>query len=145
MNASRCWIVEEFVPEGLDPEGLEARWHDRQLRTRSRFSKWKEKLRRKDKNIRPEHWRIIRPSGDRWEDVRRRDRMVLSEAMEAVRNLHRSFPGLTLRVRNLRDDHVILGAILCADIPVVQPNTMGANSAQAFNNGFSGGVHHLKN
>jgi hypothetical protein len=138
MNASRCWIVEEFVPEGPESPAFG--------RNRSRFSEWKEKLSRRDRDIRPEHWRIIRPSGDRWEDVRRRDRMVLSEAMEAVRNLHRSFPGLTLRVRNLRDDHVILGAILCADMPaVVQPNTMGANSAQAFNNGFSGGVHHLKN
>jgi hypothetical protein len=134
VNASRCWIVEEHVPEGFEPPAV---------RNRSRFSEWKEKRSRKDPEVRPEHWRVIRIAGDRWEDVRRRDRMVLTEAMEAIRNLQRVWPRKTLRVRNLRDDHVIMGAILCADIPVVQPNTGSISPGQAFNNGFSGS--HSKN
>jgi hypothetical protein len=138
MNASRCWIVEEHVAAGPEPTPSFGQ------RNRSRFSEWKEKTRRKNKEIRPEHWRIIRTDGNRWEDVRRRDRMILPEAMEAIRTLHQQFPGLVFRVRSLKDDHVIMGAIVCADIPRVQPG--GTSAMRPQNNGFGGGgVSHSKN
>lgn len=144
MNSSRCWIVEEFVHAGPEPQPSFGQ------RNRSRFAEWKEKIARKQRDIRPEHWRIIRESGDRWEDVRRRDRMILPEAMEAIRNLHQKFPGLTLRLRNLKDGNVVMGAILCADIPRVQPNTGPMNGVQASSNGRGfgapmGGLSHSKN
>jgi hypothetical protein len=100
--------------------------------------RWNERRRRANPEIRPEHWRVIRPSGDMWEDVRRKDRMVLTEAMEAIRNLKMAHPKKTLRIRNLRDGNVLMGAILTADIPVVQPNTGSMSPGRAFNNGFSG-------
>jgi hypothetical protein len=132
MNASRCWIVEEHIPEGP-----EEKWRVG-TRNRSRWAEWNERRRRANPEIRPEHWRVIRPSGDMWEDVRRKDRMVLTEAMEAIRNLKMAHPKKTLRIRNLRDGNVLMGAILAADIPVVQPNTGSMSPGRAFNNGFSG-------
>jgi hypothetical protein len=93
---------------------------------------------------RPGYWRIVRIDRDRWEGVRRRDRMVLEEGMEAIRRHLASNIRGTYRLRNIRTEDIILGDILKADLVLLQDaamnqaSTMGVSSAS---NPWVGGYH----
>lgn len=182
MSKSRAWIVEEFIPEGVDDL--------RSARTRSRYSEWN--ARRKAKHsvhryrsefgqgdertciycgqeepysegfpppeftcpkapIRTAHWRIARLDGDRWEDVRRRDRMVLEEAMKVIRqhmgrattDEFRRGKRNTYRLRNVHTNDIIMGDILRAGL--TQPEGGSQEQSMGVSASWVGGVSHSKN
>ena len=109
MSKSRAWIVEEYIPEGQKELHHE-------VRTKSRFAEWREKQKWPDG--RPAHWRIIRLNRDPWENVRRRDRMVLEEAMQVIRSHMSQSSSTVYRLRNVFSQDYIMGDILKADLVV---------------------------
>ena len=128
MNKSKAWIIERFVPEGTKEYA--------RGRNMSRYRQFRNKMFGKllEDGTRPAHWRIIRPNGDEWEDVRHRDRMVLETAMQEIKKLLVS-KGFTLRLRNIKTNDIIMGDILKADLPRPDPEAIHQSSTKTWGGG----------